>query len=592
MQPVDRPKFLPRKGLAHLAAQVLLMVEDEFELRPGRIRSRGAGGARTFVGEALAAAQRAGGLHHRTPGRSSVFGRGRAPSLSASRGLGARARRVIVKARVVRQSPGRAPLSLHLKYLQREGVTHDGARGRLFDAGQDLADGETFAARGEGDRHHFRFIVSPQDAAQLADLKAFTRDLMGQAERDLGTRLDWVAVDHWNTGQPHVHILVRGRDEQGQDLVISRDYIAEGLRARAAELATLELGPRSDLEVRRGLEQQVDADRWTDLDRRLARDVGAEGLIDMRPPAAGVVDDLHAPKVARLRRLQALGLTEEVRPGRWRVAPDAEPVLRRLGQRGDIIARMNRVLSGQGIEPDPARFVVEGDGPVMGRLVGRGLDDELKASAYAVIEGVDGRTHHVGLQDLADASDAAPGALVEVREVGARGRRILAVRSDLDLAAQVTGEGATWLDRQLVSRPASGIGQGGFAAEVETALAARTEHLIGEGLAQRVGRRVIFARDLLETLRARDLANAAAGVAAETGLEQLRPDDGDPVGGLYRRRLNLASGRFAVIEGSLGFALVPWRAELERQRGQDVAGVMTAGGAVDWTLGRQRGPQR
>lgn len=568
------------------------MVQDEFELRPGRIRSRGAGGAKTFVGEALAAAQRAGGLHHRVPSRGSVFGRGRASSLSASRGLGPRARRVIVKARVVRQAPGRAPLSLHLKYLQREGVTQDGEKGALFDAGRELADGAAFAERGEGDRHHFRFIVSPEDAAQLADLKAFTRDLMGQAERDLGTRLDWVAVDHWNTGQPHLHIIVRGRDEAGDDLVISRDYIADGLRSRAAELVTLELGPRSDLEIRHGFEQQVGADRWTDLDRRLARDAGRDGLIDVRPPAGGPADELHAPKVARLRRLQAMDLAEEVGSSRWRLASDAEPVLRELGQRGDIIARLHRALSANGIEPDPARFVVEGGGPVMGRLVGRGLDDELKASAYAVIDGIDGRTHHVALQDLADASDAASGAIVEVRAVGERGRRILAVRSDLDVAAQVTAQGATWLDRQLVSHAAAGMGQGGFAAEVETALAARTEHLVGEGLAQRAGRRVIFIRDFLETLRARELATAAAGVAAETGLEHLRPGEGDAVSGLYRRRLNLASGRFAVIEGGLGFTLVPWRADLERQRGREVSGVMAAGGAVDWALGRQRGPER
>lgn len=568
------------------------MAQDEFELRPGQIRGRGAGGTRSFVGEALAAAQRAGGLSRGAQGRGSLFGRGRASSLSASRGLGPRVRRVVVKARVVRQSPGRAPLSLHLTYLQRERVTQDGGRGPLFDAGGELAGGEAFAQRAQEDRHHFRFIVSPQDAAQLSDLKAFTRDLMGQAERDLGTRLDWVAADHWNTGQPHVHIIVRGRDEAGEDLVISRQYIAEGLRARACELVTLELGPRSDLEIRRGFERQVGADRWTDLDSRLARQMAqAHGLIDMRPPAAGGADDLQVPKVARLRRLQAMGLAEEVRSGRWRMAADAEPVLRALGRRGDIIARMNRVLSGQGIDPDPARYAVEGERPVLGRLVGRGLDDELKASAYAVIDGVDGRTHHVALRDLADASDAAPGAVVELRAVGGRGRRVLAVRSDLDLPAQVMARGATWLDRRLVARSPGGMGQGGFAAEVETALAARTEQLVGEGLAQRAGGRVIFVRDLLETLRARELADVAARVAAETGLEHHPVGDGDPVSGHYRRRLDLASGRFAVIEGSLSFALVPWRADLERQRGREVAGVMTPGGGVDWTLGRPRGPQ-
>jgi len=569
------------------------MAQDDFELRPGRIRSRGAGGPKTFVGEALAAAQRAGGLHRSSASRTSVFGRGRASGLAASRSLGARARRVVIKARVVRHAPGRAPLALHLKYLQREGVTQDGERGRLFGAQQEVADGAAFAETAAGDRHHFRFIVSPEDAEQLTDLRAFTRDLMGQAERDLGTRLAWVAVDHWNTGQPHVHVIVRGRDETDADLVISRDYIGEGLRARASELATLELGPRSDLEIRRRLDQQVDADRWTDLDRRLVRQIGEQdGQIDMRPPATGRPAGDHVPRLARLRRLESMGLAEEVRPGRWRLGADAEPVLRALGQRGDIIARMHRVLSGQGTLPDPTRFVVDGDQPVVGRLVGRGLDDELKASAYVVLDGVDGRSHHVRLQDLADASDAPPGAIIEVRAVGDRGRRVLAVRSDLGLDAQVGAPGATWLDRQLVGRSPVERGQGGFGAEVERAMAARIDHLIDQGLARRGAHRVVFASGLLETLRTRELEAATSKLAAETGLEPLRPGEGDTVSGLYLRRMDLASGRFAVIEGSLGFALVPWRADLERQRGRQVDGLMTPNGGVDWTPGRQRGLER
>ena len=569
------------------------MVQDEFEPRPGRIGSRGAGGPKTFVGQALAAAQRAGGLHRRSGAARSVFGRGRAAGLAASRGLGIRSRRVIIKARVVRQLTGRAPLSLHLKYLQREGVTQEGDRAHLFDASGDAADGQAFARRGEGDRHHFRFIVSPEEAAELSDLKAFTRDLMRQAEADLRTRLDWVAVDHWNTGQPHVHVIVRGRDEAGQDLVISRDYISEGLRARAIELVTLELGPRTDLEIRRSIDQQVHADRWTDLDRRLARQVsGEDGLIDMRPPRRGAPDASHAPRMARLRRLETMGLAEEIHPGRWRLSPAAETMLRELGQRGDIIARMHRVTGAQEIAADPGRFVLDGEAPVVGRLVGRGLDDELKASAFAVIAGVDGRTHHVRLQDLADASDAPLGAIVETRRLGETRRQLVAVRSDLNLADQVGAQGATWIDRQLIGRAPSELGEGGFADEVRAALEARTEHLVGEGLAQRAGRRVIFARDLLATLRARELSAAAAAIARETGLEHQRPDEGDAISGVFRRRLDLASGRFAVIEGSLGFSLVPWRADLERQRGREVGGAMGPGGNVEWAFGRPRGPSR
>src|SRR3546814_6563528 len=85
------------------------------------------------------------------------------------------------------------------------------------------------------DRHHFRFIVSPEDAGDMADLRAFTRELMDDVARDLGTDLDWVAVDHWNTDNPHIHVLLRGKADDGTDLVIDRDYIREGMRGRAEE---------------------------------------------------------------------------------------------------------------------------------------------------------------------------------------------------------------------------------------------------------------------------------------------------------------------------------------------------------------------
>ena len=158
--------------------------------------------------------------------RGSRFGRGRAASLAASRMLQARGRGAMVKARVVRQMRSPGALRAHVGYLKRDGVTRDGSPGKLFDAAGDDADGRDFAERCEGDRHHFRFIVSPDDAGELSSLRSFTRELMDQASRDLGTRLDWVAVDHWNTEHPHIHILVRGRADDGADLVISRDYIA------------------------------------------------------------------------------------------------------------------------------------------------------------------------------------------------------------------------------------------------------------------------------------------------------------------------------------------------------------------------------
>ena len=113
--------------------------------------------------------------------------------------LTGRSRLVTVKTRVVRHTGALAPLAAHLGYLRREGVTRDGEKARLFGPETEDADPKAFAERCEKDRHHFRFIVSPEDAPEMADLKGFARELVGQMEKDLGTKLDWVAVDHWNT---------------------------------------------------------------------------------------------------------------------------------------------------------------------------------------------------------------------------------------------------------------------------------------------------------------------------------------------------------------------------------------------------------
>ena len=273
--------------------------DDDIHLRPGRIRhgNQGAKRPKSFVGEVMRAAKKAGhtgrafGRTGGTTGRS-TFGRGRRAALSlSSRSPG---RRVVVMTRIVRHQGKRfrsAPLAKHIAYLKREGVTRDGADARMFDGRSDEAETKAFTERCEDDRHHFRFTVSPEDAAEMADLRTFTRELMADAEKDLGTKLDWVAVDHWNTDNPHIHVLVRGRADDGRDLVISRDYISQGFRGRAAERVTLELGPRSEQEIRTALQKEVEAERWTSLDRSL-RDISDEGggVADLRlrwPPNPG-----------------------------------------------------------------------------------------------------------------------------------------------------------------------------------------------------------------------------------------------------------------------------------------------------------------
>lgn len=577
--------------------------DDDLHLRLGRIRQRGKGSgkrAKSFVAQVLAAAQKSGATGVRQGGARPVScGRGRVATWRAERWLlSAYARRVVVKARVVRHGLRTAPMRTHLAYLKREGVTKDGEGARMFDATGDGADDGAFAKRCEGDRHHFRFTISPEDASELSDLRAYTRDLMDQMQRDLGTRLDWVAVDHWNTDNPHIHVLLRGRTECGDNLMIDRDYISRGMRARASELVTLELGPRSEREIRGKLVAEVTAERWTRLDQAIGR-VAENGIANLRPdPAATADPQLRRLMIGRLQHLERLGLARPLGPAQWTLADNAEVTLRELGMRGDIVKTMHRALAGQGVERAADAYMIHESSPprLVGRLIGKGLDDELNGSAYVIVDGVDGRVHRLRLAGLADLDHApAIGGIIEMRaaEPDGEGRKVrsheIRVLSDLPIDRQATAGGATWLDRELVGRDKTLLAETGFGAEVRDVLAARTDHLAREGLARRQGQQVVFARDLLATLRDRELSASAKAIVAATSLAHQCVTEGEPVSGIYRRRVDLASGRYALIEDGKQFVLVPWRPIVERHLGREVSGLVRAGGGIDWTMGRSRG---
>jgi type IV secretory pathway VirD2 relaxase len=176
-------------------------------------------------------------------------------ALSRARGAGATSwmhtpqlQRSTVKASYA--TSGKTPWKAHGSYLAREGAQREGEKGRGFTAERDDVDLEQTLSQWQkaGDRHHFRFIVSPEQVARM-DLRQHARDLVQQMEKDLGTRLEWVAIDHYNTAHPHVHVLVRGRDATGNTLVIARAYIREGIRTRSQELVTNHLGYRLEHDI-------------------------------------------------------------------------------------------------------------------------------------------------------------------------------------------------------------------------------------------------------------------------------------------------------------------------------------------------------
>ena len=577
--------------------------DNEFRVRPGRSRDSGAASGRRsqkLAAQVQRAANKAGHAGSRRAGLKRGSGSGKAArgrrTVAAMRRTPGQ-RRVTVMARIARHKGAHyraAPLAKHIKYLERDGVSRDGRDASMFDAQTDRADRDAFAGRCEDDRHHFRFIVSPEDAGDMEDLRSFTRELMADAAKDLGTELDWVAVDHWNTDNPHIHVLVRGVATDGTDLVIDRGYISEGLRFRAEERVTLELGPRTELDIRTALEREVDAERWTSLDRQLER-LGQDtaGLVDLRP--GGDADpEMRRLLLGRAAKLEQLGLAAREGPAVWALEPGAETTLRDLSLRNDIIKTMHNAVSRDGGRFDVSVLALHQavpSEPVIGRLVERGLHDELTGSAYAIVDGVDGRTHHLRFKDMEMTGDAKAGSIVELRSwEDAKGddRLSLATRSDIPLEAQIKAPGATWLDRQLVARDPVATGNG-FGREVRDALDARASHLETQGLARRQGQRVILAQDLVGTLKNQELTAVTQAIAARTGLEHKPSSAGDYVSGIYRERVTLSTGRFAMIDEGLGFQLVPWRPALDQHLGQHITGTMSPGGSVDWALGRGRG---
>lgn len=654
-----------------------MATDDDFEPRLGRAKSRGGKQHRKFLHAVLAATNLArggaagGGRRRGFTGSRIGRGAGVGRVLSARDRFAAfRQRRVIIKSRIVRLAGnGMDGARAHLRYIKRDGTTREGNRGRLYDAESDTIDSKAFLEKQGGDRHQFRFIVSPEDGVEYDDLKPLTRRLMVRMEDDLGTKLDWVAVDHFNTGHPHAHIIVRGKDERGRDLIIARDYISHGMRERACELVDLDLGPRSDAAIEHRLRAEIDQERVTSIDRALVRDADPSNVV------SGVGRDPfnHALRIGRLRRLERLGLASAEGGTRWRLAPELVDTLRRMGERGDIIRTMQRALGERGIAPAAAEQTIFDPAspwarPLIGRVVARGLSDEIEDRHYLIVEATDGRTHYIDIGRGENVESLRNGAIVRIapveatiREVDrtiaavaagnggrydidahlrhdpnatqafaeAHVRRLEAMRrvtrnverepdgtwiiapDHLDRAAAheaaratdrpvtvetlsshpleklVDADAATWLDKELMAPTPEPLRDAGFGHDVREAQARRRQWLVTQGLAAESDPGTIFRGDTIATLRRRELLRVASQLADELELPFREHHEGSRIEGIYRRPVDLVSGRFALIEKSREFTLVPWRRVLDRQLGKSVSGIMRDDG-INWALGRQR----
>jgi type IV secretory pathway VirD2 relaxase len=520
---------------------------------------------------------------------------------------------------------------------------------------------------------HMAWNWSAVDSSEYPDLKPYIRRLMTQMEADLGTRLDWVAVDHFNTAHPHTHIMLRGADDTGQNLIIAREYISHGIRERAAELVTLDLGPRTDQEIEARLRHDIGEERMTAIDRGLVRSMGSDRMVTSadRDPFQ------QSLRAGRLQKLASMGLAENDGGGRWQLADDLEGTLRTLGERGDIIRTMQRELTARNLQRPWLGRSLFGAGetepePVVGRVIARGLADEHRDRHYLLVDGVDGHAHYV---DIGRGDAVAPipeGAIIRVSARGmevrdadrvvaevaaanegrysvdlhlrhdpsatqafadAHVRRLEAMRragagvereadgtwtiagDHLDRAAAYDSrrhrdqpvevetlssqpldqlrdaDAATWVDRELASQSPLPIRDAGFGRDVRAAMAARRQWLVEQQLADANGDRVRLRANAIMMLQRRELLRAGENLVDELGKPFVEMRAGSVIEGRLLRHVDLASGRFAVVEKSRDFTLVPWRPVLDRQIGRAVAGVMRTDG-VSWSFGRGRtGPQ-
>jgi type IV secretory pathway VirD2 relaxase len=375
---------------------------------------------------------------------------------------------VVVKARVVRLNPQgkgvrgakmRATMSLavdaHLRYLERDGVTRDGEKGKAYSAFENEADGKAFVERGRDDRHQFRFIIAPEDSVDMADHRSFTRELMRQMEQDLATRLDWIAVDHHNTGHPHTHIIVRGVLDDGRILNIAGDYIAHGVRHRAGELVTRELGHQSEIELQAKLQNEVEAERLTRLDKMLLSEQREQGVIDLRAGegATWLVREHRNLMIGRVKHLERYGLATEAEPGRWTISDRAEQTLTRLGERNEVIKSVHRARTANGLaeERGVGQYALHGEGAgekVVGRVLAKGLArDEMGERVHLVVDGIDGRVHHIEFKDAGRIEEVSRDMIVEASPIVSGPRA-----ADRNIAANAVDDDAVYRPSRHVER--------------------------------------------------------------------------------------------------------------------------------------------
>jgi len=221
-------------------------------------------------------------------------------------------------------------------------------------------------------------------------------------------------------------------------LIIAREYITHGMRERAAEIVTFDLGPRSDFEIEDRLRNEIDQERFTSLDRNLLREVGEDGIV--RSGASGRDAFRQTLRAGRLQKLRRLDLAEEITPGRWKLADELEQTLRRMGERGDIIKTMHREMTAREVARAASDYVIYDPADpqtrtLVGRVLARGLSDEINDRHYLIVDGVDGRAHYVEIGRAEATGPTAEGTIVSIDPKRAEPRQVDRTVADIATGA-------------------------------------------------------------------------------------------------------------------------------------------------------------
>ncbi len=451
---------------------------------------------------------------------------------------------------------GAAKLIAHGKYLERDGAGPEGEPGQFYDRDEDRIDaGPRLAEWAEEDKRHTRIMLAPESGARIEDLKDFTRATMAQMERDLGAELDWVAVDHHNTDNPHVHIILRGRRRDGPDLIIKREYANWGLRNAAREVATQMLGERGREDERLALERETRAERMTRLDHLLEAEIKAGKLSRIQAIGRKLDPTLRAALRNRVRELTKMGLAREEKRDRFRFEPDWATRLEAIGQGIDLRRRLGREL-----EPGQGRLKLYE--PDMGRIAGEVLEVGRrgdKGKGYVIVRDKFKRPVLANVRHR-DIDGLEPGAIValEPKAHDGRGTRLKLDRlSETPLKTQIDAPAETELDRDIARVLNGEQARLPNTRDVRNAISERVAWHQREGNGQRdLTGRFEFSADALKRLRQGELDREGEAFAKGVGKRLISIDDGLERDWLVRGVKTLHQGRFAMLERNDAVALM------------------------------------